>query len=115
VQANFSRAINFHRINFAVVAMHIYGDRTTADFTIFNRRKCSGGRVDHGRIIRTAVGADNMGFYLQFHVRNVSYSGRDGRTKSRFSASSFAKQATKIKAAAVVETMLSRERRNKMK
>ena len=35
--SKFSRAINIDRLNLAVVTMHVYGDRTTADFTILNR------------------------------------------------------------------------------
>jgi hypothetical protein len=36
-QANFSRPINFNRVDLAVVAMHIKGDRATAHFAILNR------------------------------------------------------------------------------
>jgi hypothetical protein len=35
--SKFSRSINIDRLNLAVVTMHVYGDRTTADFTILNR------------------------------------------------------------------------------
>jgi hypothetical protein len=40
--SKFSRAIDFDRLDLAVVTMHVDGDWATTDFAILNCRKCTG-------------------------------------------------------------------------
>jgi len=40
--SKFSRAIDFNRLDFSAVTMHVDGDRTTTDFAILDRRKGAG-------------------------------------------------------------------------
>jgi len=55
-----SRAIEFDRLDLAVVTMHIQSDRAATNFAILNGRKSSRGSIDDRGEDRSAVGANNL-------------------------------------------------------
>jgi hypothetical protein len=65
-----SRAINFDRVHFAIMAMHIKGNWAAAYFAILNRGKCAGRSIYDRCEHRSAVGAHYLRLYLEVHKNN---------------------------------------------